>query len=340
MENQPAPASSSPTEAPTPEVLKPRAVVGSVPVPSTPKPGSKLGNKPTHRSYRPSHRATFIGLAAVMAILAINALVIGFVLKSHNKSTGLASKGQVSLSASDLNKLGINRSTLGSTNSLLTVAPDAQFKGKLAVEGNTAIGGTVIINGKLSGTDASLTQLEAGNVSVAQLNVNGNGTLNTLNLRKDLAVSGVTQLQGALTLNNSAAISGNLTIGGTLSVNTFSARSLTSVSNFTVGGHIITGGPTPGVSRGGATGSNGSVSISGNDASGALSINIGVGAISGTLINVSFVTAYGSIPQVVITPVGVGANFYLSNLTANGFSVAVTSGLPPGGFVMNYIVMQ
>ena len=137
-----------------------------------------------------------------------------------------------------------------------------------------------------------------------------------------------------------ATISGNLTVGGTLSVNTFSARSLTSVTTLTVGGHVITGGPTPGVSRGGATGSNGTVSISGNDAAGAISINIGAGAIGGTLANVTFHSRYGDIPRVVITPVGVGANFYVLNLSTTGFSVGVTSGLPPGGFVMNYIVEQ
>jgi hypothetical protein len=318
-------------------VLKPRAAVAPAPPPTAAQNQAK---KPVRRSYRPSHRATFIGLAVVIAILAVNAAVIALLLKKQNNGNNLAAKGQVTISSADLNKLGINRSDLGPSDVQLTVAPDAQFKGKVSVSGGTTVGGQLIVNSKLTATSGNITTLDAGNTNLSQLNVNGNGTLNTLNLRKDLAVAGVTQLQNALTVNNSATISGNLTIGGTLSVNTFSARSLTSVTNLTVGGHIITGGPTPGVSRGGATGSNGTVSISGNDAAGSISINIGAGAIGGTLANVSFISRYGNIPHVVITPVGVGANFYVLNLSTTGFSVGVTSGLPPGGFVMNYIVEQ
>jgi hypothetical protein len=38
--------------------------------------------------------------------------------------------------------------------------------------------------------------------------------------------------------------------------------------------------------------------------------------------------------------VGVGANFYIFNLTSSGFSVGVTSGLPPGGYRINFLAMQ
>jgi hypothetical protein len=334
------PSSPSPNNAPQPEVLKPRAADGGLTPQSAPQTAKAAPKKAVKRSYRPSHKATFVGLGVVMAILAVNAAVIGLVLKKQNKDTGLAAKGQVSISTSTLNQLGINRSAIGSSKVQLTIAPDTQFKGKISVDGTSSFGGDILLNGKLTGTDGNFTQLEAGNASLSQLNVNGNGTLDTLNLRKDLVVKGVTQLQSALTVNNSATITGNLTIGGVLSVGAFSARSLTSVSTFTVGGHIITGGSTPGVSHGGAVGSNGTVSISGNDAAGAISVNIGVGAIGGTLANVTFHTAYGGTPRVVISPVGVGANFYVLNLSPNGFSVGVTSGLAPGGFVINYIVEQ
>ncbi|HET6863584.1 MAG TPA: hypothetical protein VFH37_00040 [Candidatus Saccharimonadales bacterium] len=337
MDNQPSPQPSSQPAAPLPEVLRPRTDAAPSPAPTA---KTEQAKKPLHRSYRPSHRATLIGLAAVIAILAINAAVIALLLKKQAAKDTLNAKGQVSLSSSQLNSLGINRSELGPSDVQLTVAPNAQFKGTLSVNGSTTLGGQVNLNNKLNASSADITQLDAGNTNLTQLNVNGNGTLNTLNLRKDLAVAGVTQLQNALTVNNSATVSGNLTVGGTLSVNTFSARSLTSVTSLTVGGHIITGGPTPGVSRGGATGSNGTVGISGNDTAGSISINIGAGAPSGTLANVSFSSRYGNIPHVVITPVGVGANFYVLNLSTTGFSVGVASGLPPGGFVINYIVEQ
>jgi hypothetical protein len=103
---------------------------------------------------------------------------------------------------------------------------------------------------------------------------------------------------------------------------------------------LVTSGSTPGVSRGSATGSNGTVSISGNDTAGVIGINIGVGAGGGILANVSFNSAYSTAPKVVITPVGIGASFYLASVSSSGFSVAVTSGLPPGGYRVNYITAQ
>jgi hypothetical protein len=274
-------------------------------------------------------------------ILAINAVIIELVLKKQAHNDTLVNKGQVTISSAELSRLGINRGTISESGVQLLVAPDAQFKGKLGVAGATNLSGELTLNGKLTGTDASFSQLQAGKTSLSELNVNGNGTLNSLNLRKDLVVSGLTQLQGPvtlnqlLTINNNLNVSGNLAIGGTLAVNIFSVR------NITVAGHIISSGPTPAVGRGGsALGSNGTVSISGNDAAGTIAINIGAGATSGTLANVSFRTQYGGVPRVVITPIGIGANFYVLNSSIGGFSVGVGSGLPPGGYRIDYIIEQ
>jgi hypothetical protein len=302
--------SNSTNQGPEAETLKARSEdrASTATTPSSPAATNPVPTKkPARRSYRPSHKATFIGLAVVIAILAVNAAVIGLVLKKQAKKESLAIKGQVSISSEDLNKLGINRGTVG----------------------------------------GNFTQLEAGNTALSQLNVNGNSTLSTLNLRQQLVVAGSTQLQGPVTLNqlltvaNSVNISGNLAVGGTLTVSTFSARSLTSTSTLTIGGHIITNGPSPSVGAGGAAlGSNGTVGISGNDAAGLISINIGVGASGGTLATVTFKNSYSVNPKVVITPVGVGGTFYIASLSTSGFSVAVSGGLPAGGYRINYIAVQ
>lgn len=335
--------------APEPEVLQAIAAEESVakvgPPGTRPELKQTINKKPRQHSYRPSHKATFIGIGVVIAILAVNAVIFIFLLKKQAEND-LEKKGQVSISTADLNKLGINRSQIGASDVELLVAPSAQFKNKLSVAGDTNISGQLILNNKLSGTDATLTQLQAGNTTLSQLNVNGDITANSLNLRRDLTVAGSTRLQGPVTLSqlltvtNSINVVGNLAVGGTLTVNTFSARSLTSTGNLTAGGHIVTSGAAPSVSPGSALGSNGTVSISGNDIAGAVAINIGVGASGGTLANVTFKTAYGNIPRVVITPVGVGGNFYITNLTSGGFSIAVSSGLPAGGYRINYIAMQ
>jgi hypothetical protein len=342
--------SNSTNQGPEAETLKARSEdrASTATTPSSPAATNPVPTKkPARRSYRPSHKATFIGLAVVIAILAVNAAVIGLVLKKQAKKESLAIKGQVSISSEDLNKLGINRGTVGDTSVILNVSPDTQFKGKLMVAGNTILSGTLAVNNKLTGADGNFTQLEAGNTALSQLNVNGNSTLSTLNLRQQLVVAGSTQLQGPVTLNqlltvaNSVNISGNLAVGGTLTVSTFSARSLTSTSTLTIGGHIITNGPSPSVGAGGAAlGSNGTVGISGNDAAGLISINIGVGASGGTLATVTFKNSYSVNPKVVITPVGVGGTFYIASLSTSGFSVAVSGGLPAGGYRINYIAVQ
>ncbi len=192
-----------------------------------------------------------------------------------------------------------------------------------------------------------MAQLEAGNTSLTQLNVNGDGTISNLTLRKDLTVPGTTRLQGTvtisqlLTVNNNVNIVGSLAVGGTLSVNTFHASSLTSDTTLTIGGHIITRGSAPGVGPGGpALGSNGTVSISGNDAAGTVAANIGTGATSGTIANVAFRAQYGTTPHVVVTAIGSGIGSVYVTRTVGGFSIGVNSGLAPGGYAFDYIVEQ
>lgn len=343
MDSPPSGQTRSQSPAPPePETLRPRISEGSSAV-AQPEPAQnpqQNAEKPRHRSYRPSHKATLIGLGVVMVILAVNAIALGFVLVRQSKNEDLFDKGQVSISTDDLNKLGINRDVIGDSGVELIVSPDAQFKGKISVAGDTTVSGQVFLNNKLTGTDATITQLQAGKTIFNELNVNGAGTLTTLNLREDLVVEGRTRLQGAvsisqlLTVNSSAGISGNLSVGGTLSVASFSAQAIR------VSGHLLSSGPTPSVGPGSAIGSNGTVTVSGNDLAGTISINVGAGGSGGTLVNLAFRAQYGSAPRVVISPVGVGGSFYVTNTSVGGFSVGVNSGLSPGGYKINYIVVQ
>jgi hypothetical protein len=65
-----------------------------------------------------------------------------------------------------------------------------------------------------------------------------------------------------------------------------------------------------------------------------------VGAVGGTLASIAFHNQYSGVPRVVITPVGVPGEFYIFNLTTSGFSIGVASGLPPGGYRINFLAMQ
>jgi cytoskeletal protein CcmA (bactofilin family) len=333
-------------DAPAPEVLKPQADRDDTPSTVPADEGQKLHVRSKRTTYRPSHKATFIGIAVVVAILAVNAVVIWFVVKSNSLASSQPNRSEVTLSPAVLDGLGVSRNPVGAAGTELVVGPNSRFNGKVVMGDNVSIAGQLTLNSKFNAADASLTKLEAGNTSVAQLNVNGDGTISTLNLRKDLSVVGVTRLQGPVTMtqlvtvSNSLNVAGNLAVGGTLSARGFQASSLTSDTTLTIGGHIVTRGNAPNVGPGSALGSNGTVSISGNDASGTIGVNIGVGAGSGTLAQVAFRNQYGRTPHVVVTAVGRGMGSLYVTRTAGGFSVGSNDTLSPGGYAIDYIVME
>lgn len=341
----------STSEPPKPEVLKSQSD-DDVPASYVTTAAKSAPERPKLRlrrtAYRPSHKATFIGLAVVVGVLAVNAVVITFIIGSQsNSAASTANTGAVTLSTSALNKLGVSRNAVGNSSEELVVGPNSRFNGTLTVGSNVSIGGQLTLNSKFTATDASLTNLQAGDTSLQKLNVNGDGTVTNFNLRQNLAVVGTSTLQGPVTLsqlltvNNNANVIGNLAVGGTLTVRSFEASSLVSDTTLTIGGHLITAGSQPSYSRGGALRSSDTVSLSGNDASGTVQVNIGAGSSSsGTLIQVSFRNQYANTPHVVISPVGNSPGGYYVNRSSTGFSIAVANGLSNGGYAFDYIVVQ
>lgn len=271
-----------PTEPPAPEVLRVQAddqSSDSDVAAAAAKPKSSL--KSRRSLYRPSHKATFIGLSVVAAILLINVGIIIFIINMQGKSSSDVTLGGVTISPTVLDALGVSRNTIGSTGTELVVNPNSKFSGNLTVAGDVSIAGQLKLNSNISATGATLSSLTAGAAALDTLNVNGDATISNLNLRKDLIVAGQSQLQGAvtiyqlLTVNNNINVTGNLSVGGTLSIGAFQTNTLT------IGGHIITRGSAPGISSGSAVGNNGTVGISGNDTAGTVSVNTGTGAGNG-----------------------------------------------------------
>ncbi|MDB5167074.1 MAG: hypothetical protein JWN26_219 [Candidatus Saccharibacteria bacterium] len=333
----------SSSEPPAPEVLKAQSDD-----PQTESTSAEPTDAVTHRAhpllhrvtYRPSHKATFIGLAVVVAILAINAVIIAFVVQGQATANAQSSQSDVTISPAVLDTLGVSRNSVGDLGTQLVVSPNAKFNGTVTIGSDVSIGGALKLNGTLSVSNAALTTLQAGNTSLSKLDVNGDVNASNLTLRQNLAIAGTSTLQGAVTAGQSMTVAGNLTVGGALSVRLFQASSLTSETTLTIGGHVITKGLAPGLVAGGALGSNGTASISGNDASGTVAANVGVGAVSGILASVSFNTQYSSTPHIVISPVGRSPGDFYINRTSTGFSIVVTSGLAPGGYAFDYIVEQ
>jgi len=336
---------------PAPEVLKPQSDDPKIDEEKTTAPHSSSEPPKARRTlrrstYKPSHKATFIGVGVIVGVLVINAAIVMFVLNGQNSAQESALQSQVTLSTETLDKLGVSKTPIGDEGTELIVGLNAQFERSLTVAGDVNLGGQLKLNNKLVAADASLTKLDAGDTTLSQLNVNGDGTLSTLNLRQDLNVVGTTRLQGTvtisqlLTVNNNVNILGNLAVGGTLTVRNFQASSLVSDTTLTIGGRIIIRGSVPSVSPGPGVGSNGTVSISGSDTAGTIGVNTGTGAGSGILANVSFRSAYGTTPRVVVSIVGSGAGSIYTSRTTSGFSVGVNGALAPGGYAIDYIVVQ
>jgi hypothetical protein len=110
-----------------------------------------------------------------------------------------------------------------------------------------------------------------------------------------------------------------------------------------VGGHYISGGGTPHVSVGGAAGG-GSVSISGDDTFGTVTVTTGSPSSSGMLLTISFASAFGGTPHVVISPANAaaaGSLYYTGNVGAGSFQIDVAA-VPSGGttYTFEYFVGQ
>lgn len=336
---------SDDTGAPAPEKL---SVQGEEPSSQQPSHlSANVAPKKTLRrtTYRPSHKATFIGLAVVAGVLALNGAIIAWLMNAQQASSAKEATQSVTLSAETLDGLGVSRNAVGNLGAELTVGPNSTFNGKVTMGSDLTVGGKLQLKGDFSANSANFSKLQAGEVAVQQLNVNGDTTTTNINVRTNLSVAGNTTLQGAvtmaqlLTINNSLNVAGNVSVGGTLSARNFQANSLTSGSTLTVGGHIITNGSAPNVGRGGAVGNNGTVSISGNDAAGTVAVNAGTGAGNGLLAQVSFKSQYGNIPKVVVTPVSGYVAVYTSR-SIGGFNIYAANSMPPGGYAFDYIVMQ
>jgi len=335
------------TEPPAPELLRVQTDnKSSEPESSAAAASPRAALRPRHATYRPSHKATFVGLAVVAVILAANAGIIIYLMNTQVQNEQKTTQGEVTISSDVLDTLGVSRNPVGDSNTELIVVPNSTFKGKVTVGGDVSVAGLFNLSSKFSAGDASITKLEAGDTTLSQVNISGDGTVSNMNLRNNLIVAGSSSLQGPvtmsqlLTVNNNVNIIGNLAVGGTLSARGFQASSLVSDTTLTIGGHVITRGVAPGVGPGPALGSNGTISISGNDASGTVAINIGVGGGNGIVAYVAFINQYSNIPHVVVTAVGHVTGSAYVNRDASGFSIGINGSLAPGGYAFDYMVMQ
>lgn len=191
--------------------------------------------------------------------------------------------------------------------------------------GNQYYPGPTITDSIQNGGNGTLAQLNVtGSANVADLNVSGAATL------ASLTVSGAATFNGAVTVNADS------TFNGSLSVN----------------GHIITGNKTGNttVVAGAAACTAPTVTISGNDSSGTVTITTGTGCSAvttpGPLATVTFASAYGASPRVTLTPASPAAAklqyYYGPTATPNATFEIDTNTVPANAttYQYNYLVAQ
>lgn len=221
---------------------------------------------------------------------------------------------------------------VGDPKQLLTVESDSVFTGKVLIRDGLDVAGAIKVGGSLS---------------LPGITVSGTSAFDEVTLNQ-LSVSGDVNVQGQLSIQEGLTVSGPVTFSGTFSAAQFAIQSLTVEQDLVINRHIDAGGSTPGVSGGGATGSGGTVTLSGTDTAGTVTVNVGSGASAGALATVTFRNAFTGVPHVIITPVASQGSsiitgtqkFYLSSRTSTGFTIATSGALPSGSVSFDYFAID
>lgn len=265
----------------------------------------------------------------IFFVLLIIMLVAAFFLyQQANKSTNTNNNKAPTqnLSASALQQLAQQGTTIGDAKSILNIESNAVFQGTVLVRGNLQVAGTVQIGSTLALTGLTVS----GQTSLGQLQ------------SKDLTVAGKAAVQGQLTAA-SLSIAGGGSFNGAVTAPVLVTNSLSLNGDLALSHHVDTGGGVPGSSRGPAVGGAGTATVSGSDTAGSISIHTGNNPSSGCYITIFFNNSYGNTPHVVISPVGLGAATlqYYVNRSTTSFSVCSANAASAGSsFGFDYVVFD
>lgn len=277
-----------------------------------------------------AHRYAVVAGSAIgiLILLLIVGGVIFLRIQADQRKKQTDSKTQ-SLNDADLEAASQGHAKVGASDKSLTISGKTFFKEAVEFDGNLEIKGDVTSSGKST---------------ISELSVAGPSELNGATIQTKLDVTGPTTLQGnvsaqSLSVGGTLNVTGNSSFGGALSV-----RDLIIGSSFSVGGHYISNGDSPGVAIASAAGSAATASISGNDSAGTLNCNAAVDATPGTLCSVSFVTRYTKAPKVMVTPASAGAAElrWYATANTNGFSIVATTHPGPASrsYSFHYWIVQ
>jgi len=209
-------------------------------------------------------------LFILVIIIALMVFFISFQTSKKDSSTN--SINTQTLSTDTINQLKGNDVKIGDPKQVLNIQSNAVFSGKILVQGNTDIAGTLKVGGA---------------TSLNSLTVSGTTTLQEAQLGK-LAISGDASVQGQLTVQKTINVTGGASFGGPVTAPQITINALTISGDLQLNRHIDAGGVTPGHSNGTALGSGGTTSNSGTDTAGTVAINTGSGPPAGCFVTLEY----------------------------------------------------
>ncbi len=249
-------------------------------------------------------------------------------LRAKNENVDNNSLSSQSLSQSDLDQLANTDVTVGQPKHTLNVQSNAVFNGSVLVRSNLQIAGNLQVGSSLA---------------INGIRVTGNSVFDDVQITKSLAVTGSTSFQGGLVIQQSLNVNGTANFLGAITAPSLTVGSLQMSGDLDLTHHISAGGATPSRNNGTALGGGGTVSVSGSDTAGTITINTGSSPGVGCFVSVTFATKFNATPHIVMTPIGSAAALvgYYVNRSTTGFSVCGTSAAPGGTtFGFDYIAFD
>lgn len=317
-----APA-NTPTEAPA---------AGPAPAPAG---GDKKDGKPAATPATPAAdspgehvKSSFNIYFIIFIVLVVAAIgIIFYAVSTGKKSANTEQAKAPSLTSQQLAALKGNTTLVGDAKTTLDVQSNSVFEAQVLVRNDLSVAGALKVGGTLN---------------LPSITVGQNGTFGSLQVGNTLGVNGNTTIQGTLTVQKTLSVSGGASFGS-LNVGTLSVTSMQLNGDLGVARHIVTNGTQVSRSPGTALGGGGTVSVSGTDTAGTITVNTGGSPPPGIFVTVNFAQKFGTVPKVIISPVGVvaGSVTYYVNRTVNGFSVGCATAPPAGAsFAFDYFVIN
>lgn len=253
----------------------------------------------------------------ILAIIGTTAALL-----SRNNNSSKSGKNTSSLTSNQLAQLSGNTTIVGDARQTLDIQSDTIMEGQLLVRKDLSVAGSIKVGGSLS---------------LSSVTVGGQGNFGQLQINGTLSVAGNTTFAGSVTVQK------NLSVTGSLSASQINVTTLQFSGDLRLNRHVISTGSLPGRSNGAAIGAGGTSSVNGTDTAGTVTINTGSSPSAGSLVTVSFSSAFASAPHVVITPlssIGAALQYYVSR-TASGFTI-LSANAPPAGssFSFDYIIID